>query len=72
MNLLNCKTYRINTNKYQYYIIYDYAAGKRNRYTTIVISECEPIIIGRELTVSHSKKVIQKFDQTHSPDWMQS
>lgn len=64
-----CKTFRFETDKFQYHIIYDYNSGKRNRYTVIVTKDCEPIVIGRELTLAHSKEVIKKFDLTNTPSW---
>lgn len=49
---------------YEYWIIPDFACGRRNRYTTLVVTSSGTIIIGRELTLSRSKAVI-KYDIEH-------
>lgn len=56
------KSYRAVTDSGTHFLItYDYAAGKRNRYTTLKWKSGKKAdIIGRELPLRHSKSICGK------------
>lgn len=59
MKFKPAKSYRaVADNGTQFLITYDYAAGKRGRYTTLKWKSGKTAdIIGRELPLGHSKRI---------------
>jgi hypothetical protein len=62
MKFKRCKSFWFTADNGDHYLIaYDYAAGRRNRYTTIVYRVGRTArIIGRELTFGYSKTLVAK------------
>lgn len=58
-----CKAFHItHDNGNHFLIVYDYAAGCRNRYTTLVWRVGKTAkIIGRELTLAHSERIVSVY-----------
>lgn len=45
-----------------YLVSYDYMAGKRDRYTTIVLCADNALVIGRQLTLGQTKSLIADYE----------
>ena len=58
------KYYLIDDLYYKYWIIPDFASGKKKRFTTLVVTASGTIVIGRELTLAHSKRVVEEDIKT--------
>lgn len=56
--------YLINDLYYEYWIIPNFSAGRKKRFTTVVNMVSHPVVIGRELTLAHSKKVVEEDIKT--------
>lgn len=69
MKLKNAKTFRFATVNRHYLISYDYGSGKKQRYTVIVIDvDDKTEVIGRELPLGYSKKVILRYEKKIKED----
>lgn len=63
--LKESRTYRVSGDNYRWLIAYDYASGRRNRYTLIQLTGDEieePIIRGREIPMKLCRDLIEKFE----------
>lgn len=60
--LLPQKAYRVQ-GLFKYLITYDYMAGRKNRYTTFVLTDGDPVVLGRELSLKASKAQVQWFEK---------
>lgn len=47
----------------RYFVAYDYAAGLDNRYTVMILTAGDPVIIGRELDLKTSRSVINSSEE---------
>ncbi len=54
--------------KFNYLVLYDYASGNKDRYTVWAVCAEEPVVIGRELPISHCKRVMQDLDALYPKD----
>jgi len=45
-----------------YLVAYDYSAGRKNDYTLMILSDGDPVIVGREITKGHCRKLIEEYD----------
>lgn len=52
--------------KFDYLISYDYASGRKDRYTVMILNSGDPVIIGRELLLSSVRKLITYYEVTHA------
>lgn len=48
---------------YTYWCLYDHEAGCDNRYTVMVLNAEDPVIIGREVTLAHGKRLIAELEE---------
>jgi hypothetical protein len=48
---------------FNYEIIYDEFSGRKNRYNVIITNTLNPIFIGREITLKHSRDLISKYEK---------
>lgn len=63
------KAFRFEGSSHTHYItVYDYASGKKNRYTTIAFRTStehigyDAFVIGLELPLDHSIKIVKEYD----------
>lgn len=62
MKLLSQRAYRIKGH-FNYLITYDYMAGRKNRYMVLVLTGEDPLLVGQELPLGFSKKLVERFDR---------
>ena len=64
-----CKAFLIeHQNGNNFIIIYDYNSGKQNRYTTLVWRVGRTgKVIGRELTLGHSRQIVAVYPKKPAP-----
>jgi hypothetical protein len=58
--------YLVNSEYHHYWIVPDFGSGRRHRFTTVVVTASGTITIGRELTLGHSKRVVEEDIKTKS------
>lgn len=52
------------TGVFRYLIAYDYAAGRSNRYTVLILNVDDPVTVGRELPLPVCKALIRDYEET--------
>lgn len=63
MRTKKVETRQFNGSEFKYFIIYDHSSGSRNRYTTLkMLAGCRAQLIGCELPLSDSRRVIQEHE----------
>ncbi len=50
----------------RYHVVYDYAAGSRNRYTVMIPTSGDPVVIGRELDLRSARDLIRDYEYAAS------
>lgn len=63
IRLYQAKSYHY-TGVFKYLVAYDYASGKKDRYTVFVLNADDPVVIGRELCLKSARHQIRRFEAT--------
>lgn len=51
-------------NKHANFLVsYDHMSGKKDRYTVLILTSGEPIVIGRELDLPYIRKLIEEYNE---------
>jgi len=68
MKLKNAKSfyYETQTTVFRYHLTYDYHSGRKNRYTVVIPTEFDPIVIGRELDLKSARELITTLEKRFS------
>ena len=48
--------------KFKYLSAYDHASGRKNRYTLMILTSEDPVVIGREVTKTDIKRIVKQFE----------
>lgn len=49
---------------FPYLVVYDYSAGRPNRYTVFILTAEDPVTIGRELSRRDARRLIEAYETT--------
>lgn len=63
INLMKQRAGRVH-GVFSYLVVYDYSAGRPNRYTALILTAEDPVTIGRELTLSDARRLIEAYETT--------
>jgi len=50
-----------------YLVSYDYATGKDNRYTVFILTDNDPVVIGRKLLMETANSLINNYERIMVP-----
>jgi hypothetical protein len=62
ISLKSARCFRYSGKYFNYVIRYNYASGRKNRWDTMITTDTMPFMVGRELTISHSKRIIKEME----------
>ncbi len=51
---------------FPYVITYDHSSGQKGRYTVVIRTADDPVVIGRELDLPYVRKYIMEFERFHN------